>query len=823
MKQIPVYLVIMLTLALLAIGCGGGGDKAPAIDKVDFSLIIEGLANESGDIALELIRSEESGAEQLLVVSGEGSLEGASALIGFDGSIMHPALTERGAALDSGDLFFALENRDGVVPIAFHALDGRTLRDGDVVARIRFENGPARGLSITSPAAPPENLVIDTGGGFNLSFDEVNPGDLNADGTVTGIDIFPIAAHFMHNSDHNGHTATDATDNCVDGNKDGVVNGSDVFLISVNFGHVVDSYNIYWRENEQSAWMLDITENRAAPDYPTECFPSYFTDPSDPAGTYVAYMVRTLDEATDTESADSEIVDWGLAPTLSFVTVSPTSTEIDIDGTQQFTATAHWSDSNQTNVTAEATWTCEHEGAIATFNSTPGLLTGLAAGSTTVWATYETEESNHPTVEVSAAPTLESIEITPVSMTLSVDEIQSFTAIAHWHEAPDTDVTDSVTWTCEHEGAIASFSGSPGELEGIAAGNTNVWANYMSEESNHAPVEVTAVTLSWLDCTPISTTVQVDGTRQFTATAHWSDSSTTDVTALATWTCEDEGTLATFNSTPGLLTGVAEGDTSVWATYQTEESTHASVEVLSGAGGVVVTIEEEMAYSAPGNDYQFRIVNANVGDIDFSASDWDLTTLPDNGFRFSRYKSMDNDEMDDYRDSLSWPDDIENADRYFRQSDPDFGYTMEPRYCNTLSSQLEIYGQVSVPAGGGDGEVYGFSPYAIVPYPFDVNYLETIEFTWHYFDTLDVYVTMHYVGIKEGTVKVDMFSEPQPCLLLRAEQIFDYGAATEKNLQFQWLGHDGRLLAETNSKNYNESTLLYTGAYELKVEEPFDP
>jgi uncharacterized protein YjdB len=71
--------------------------------------------------------------------------------------------------------------------------------------------------------------------------------------------------------------------------------------------------------------------------------------------------------------------------TLTSIDVTPTSAAISAGQTQQFNATANFSDGSTVNVTSQAAWSSGNVN-IATVNAV-GLATGLAQGSTTITAT----------------------------------------------------------------------------------------------------------------------------------------------------------------------------------------------------------------------------------------------------------------------------------------------------------------------------------------------------------------------------------------------------------------------------------------------------
>ncbi len=76
----------------------------------------------------------------------------------------------------------------------------------------------------------------------------------------------------------------------------------------------------------------------------------------------------------------------GSGVTVSAITVTPADPTITVGQTQQFTATATFSDNTQGNITSQVMWTSS-DAAVATINAT-GLATAVAQGTSTIEAAY---------------------------------------------------------------------------------------------------------------------------------------------------------------------------------------------------------------------------------------------------------------------------------------------------------------------------------------------------------------------------------------------------------------------------------------------------
>ena len=110
-------------------------------------------------------------------------------------------------------------------------------------------------------------------------------------------------------------------------------------------------------------------------------------------------------------------------------------------------------------------------------------------------------------------------------------------------------------------------------------------------------------TVSSIDIAPISPSIPVGGTQQFTGTAHYSDGSSADITHTANWS-SDNSAVATVQATgtqPGLATGVAAGKCNVTVSFaQGSSSVQASTDL---------TVTKTKSAQAPPSD---RTTTADV-------------------------------------------------------------------------------------------------------------------------------------------------------------------------------------------------------------------
>ncbi len=178
-----------------------------------------------------------------------------------------------------------------------------------------------------------------------------------------------------------------------------------------------------------------------------------------------------------------------IGPTLTTVTVAPSTPSIAIGKTQQMSATGTYDNSSTDTITDSSSW-ASSDITIATVSST-GLVTGVASGSATVSATLD-GVSGSTTVNVTVA-NLASISITPASQSISSGQSQQYTAVGILQNGNTVDLTSSVTWTSSNT-AVATIdsSGLATALTVSSKESTNITAQSGSITSNTAVLTVTS-------------------------------------------------------------------------------------------------------------------------------------------------------------------------------------------------------------------------------------------------------------------------------------------------------------------------------------------
>ncbi len=260
--------------------------------------------------------------------------------------------------------------------------------------------------------------------------------------------------------------------------------------------------------------------------------------------------------------------------TLVSIEVSPSPSQAAGGTTAQFTATGLYTDNSTQDLTTQVTW-ASSDGAVATVSNAAGsngLATTAGVGSTTVSASSG-GVSGEATLTVTDA-TLVSIEVSPAAPSIANGLTQEFTATGLYTDNSTQDLTTQVTWASS-DGAVATVSnaaGSNGLATTASVGSTTVSAS-SGGVTGETTLTVTDATLVSIEVSPAAPSIANGLTQEFTATGLYTDNSTEDLTAQATWASSD-GAVATVSNAPGsngLATTAGLGSTTVSASQRRSE------------------------------------------------------------------------------------------------------------------------------------------------------------------------------------------------------------------------------------------------------------
>ncbi|MGY5796221.1 Ig-like domain-containing protein [Rheinheimera faecalis] len=273
---------------------------------------------------------------------------------------------------------------------------------------------------------------------------------------------------------------------------------------------------------------------------------------------------------------------------LTSISISPSDPSVADGLTTQFIATGLYSDGSTEDISTAVNW-LSSDTSIAVMaadqTTSSGLATAVAPGSTQISASMGDLSASTSLTVTNAA--LISIQLSPLNSILYLGVSQLYTAVGVYSDGSSQDISALVTWASSAQN-IATMDTNAGEnyglATGVAAGTTQVSAT-LGAISAETTLTVSTASLSTIVVTPVSSTVTVGLTRQFVATANYSDGRSFDVSRSVVWASGDTS-VATMNANgatdSGLASGLAAGTTQITATFAFVSGS-ASLNVISGS------------------------------------------------------------------------------------------------------------------------------------------------------------------------------------------------------------------------------------------------
>lgn len=262
---------------------------------------------------------------------------------------------------------------------------------------------------------------------------------------------------------------------------------------------------------------------------------------------------------------------------LSTIELSPVGYTLPKGFRRGYRATGIYSDGSKSDVTTTVVWTSSAP-AIATVSNASGnngLVTGVAAGSTTLTAALRGVQASL-SLTVTAA-TLSLIDVQPANPSVQTGTRKSFSAAGVFSDSTTLDLTTQVSWTSSNT-SVATISSS-GVAVTAGAGTTTI-AAVLAGKTGTSAMTVRNVSLQSIQVSAVSETLPVGQSEPFQAIGVYSDGSTADLSTQVTWSSSD-ATIATINTGSGNGNGVASAQAPGTATISASYSGLAGSTLLS--------------------------------------------------------------------------------------------------------------------------------------------------------------------------------------------------------------------------------------------------
>jgi uncharacterized protein YjdB len=159
-------------------------------------------------------------------------------------------------------------------------------------------------------------------------------------------------------------------------------------------------------------------------------------------------------------------------------------------------------------------------------------------------------------------PTLSSLQISPARISVAPGASQQFKATGSYSDGSSKDLTATVQWNSS-DGSVASVSSS-GFATAVSTGVATLTAS-SGKMQGLATFDVTgaAANLVSVSVTPAASSLPVNTSQQYTATGTYNDGSTSDLTAVVSWS-SSANSIAKIDLA-GLASGVSAGPATISA------------------------------------------------------------------------------------------------------------------------------------------------------------------------------------------------------------------------------------------------------------------
>jgi len=318
----------------------------------------------------------------------------------------------------------------------------------------------------------------------------------------------------------------------------------------------------------------------------------------------------TITAQSGTLQASATLTVSAAAGNLVAIAISPAATSMAVNTSLQFTATGSYSDGSTADLTKVVAWSSAST-ATATIASN-GLVTAVAIGATNISANFAgVSQTTGLTV---TAPSITSIAVTPVGLTLAIGINQQFVVTATYSDGSSADLVSGVSWNSSST-AVATIDSS-GMAATIGAGSTTITAT-VGSLTDTTTLTVVAAHLTSISVTPAAPSIALSTTEQFTAIGSFDDGSTQWLQSVD-WS-SSSSTIATVDST-GLATGIGSGVATITASSGSVSGT-ASL-TISGATLISIAVTPANSSMAVGTAKQFTAIGtfSDTSTQDISAS-----------------------------------------------------------------------------------------------------------------------------------------------------------------------------------------------------------
>ena len=318
--------------------------------------------------------------------------------------------------------------------------------------------------------------------------------------------------------------------------------------------------------------------------------------------------------------------------TVTLISITPPSNTTPTGGQASFRATGLFSDGSTQDITASCNWTSS-DPAVATMGNS-GRVTGVAAGTANISAAFGGITNSAQLTVTSAI--LVSIALTPSNAILVPASTMGYSAAGTFSDGSTHSVNGNASWSSS-DTSVATMS-----ISGIATGQSAGVATITVQSgsiSATASLVVEGAPLSSIQVNPISASIPASINAGFTATGHFANGDTLNLTRVATWTSSSASvaTVSNASGSKGVVSGLAPGNTTISALFAGQVGT-ASVNITTATltsinvtpTNASISVGSAQQYGAMGTFSDGSLINV-TGQANWSSSNVSVAIVNGNG------------------------------------------------------------------------------------------------------------------------------------------------------------------------------------------------
>jgi Bacterial Ig-like domain (group 2) len=280
---------------------------------------------------------------------------------------------------------------------------------------------------------------------------------------------------------------------------------------------------------------------------------------------------------------------------LRSLTIDPRESGVPLGTSQQFTATAWFSDGSKSDVTNFAAWNSSQPN-VATFQAA-GAASTKAVGKTSISAAYQSV-NGFSTLTVNSAA-LVSLSVGPQSPSLTPQHSIQLNATGTFTDGSTQDLTSAVTWSSGAATVVTITDSGLATAHGLGTATITASSNNINAANT---MTVVPPTLDSLVITPAGTTIPLGESLQLGAIGKYNDGSTRDLTKSVAW-ISSNATIIGVNSS-GLATASTFGGVTVTVTSGKVE--FATQFQVGAPVAVAISVEPESSVVELGGNEQLK-------------------------------------------------------------------------------------------------------------------------------------------------------------------------------------------------------------------------